>query len=371
MKENLLRFPEGIYLMNKKIIIIIIAAGISFFPGCSCGKKVKIALMTKLESGSVVGVSEVNAAKMFIEEKGISNMEIVPFDDAWDPEKTVKAYEDIKRSGIKIIITSHTSSCAVAISEAVNRDRILMLVTGATTDALSGKDDYILRNVHDVKQEQKLIADYMNSRKFSSLLVVRDMENSAYTVPALRYFSGSFNGGKIKTIDINISQFNTEQLEAGIRSFDFEALYILVGGHKAAAGSIAQLMRKIRPSVPVLYTPWMKTPAIIETAGASIYGSIFPSIYPERALNNGVDSYFRRYRERYNEPPTFISLNVYSAIQILQSAIDAGHDDPDSIKAFIMKAGTLQTDFGPVVFNRYGDTESRLYFITDIRQEFR
>jgi ABC-type branched-subunit amino acid transport system substrate-binding protein len=115
----------------------------------------------------------------------------------------------------------------------------------------------------------------------------------------------------------------------------------------------------------------MKTPAIIETAGATIYGSVFPSIYPERAVNSSVDSYFRRYRERYGEPPTFISLNVYSAIQILKTAIDAGHSDPDSIKKYIIGKGTIETDFGPVTFNRFGDTESPLYFITDIRQEFR
>ncbi len=358
-------------MINKQSIIIILTAVILLSPGCSCGKKTKIALMTKLESGSVVGVSEVNSAKMFLEEKGVENIEIVPFDDAWEPEKTVKAYEEIKKSGINIIITSHTSSCAVAISEAVNRDRVLMLVTGATTDILSDKDDFILRNVHDVRQEQKLIAQYMKSRGFSSLLIVRDIENAAYTEPALHYFSRYYNGKKIKTIDINISQFNAEALEKRVRGVSFDGLYILIGGHKAAAGSVAQLIRTIRPFVPVIYTPWMKTPAIVETAGASICDSIFPSIYPERALHSNVDSYLRRYRERYKEPPTFISLNVYSAMQILKEAIDAGHNDPGSIKSFILREGTIQTDFGPVMFNRYGDTESPLYFITDIRQEFR
>lgn len=356
--------------MTKRLILIFFCI-ILMIPGCSCSKKTKIALMTRLESGSVVGVSEVNAARMFLEEKGNDNIEIVPFDDAWEPEKTVKAYEDVKRSGINIIITSHTSSCAVAISEAVNRDKILMLVTGATTDMLSNRDDYILRNVHDVKQEQKLIAEYFKSSNYSSLLIVRDMENAAYTEPALRYFSESFNSGRIKSIDINISQFNTDYLYGKVRSLDFNALYILVGGHKAAAGSIAQLVRTIRPSVPVIYTPWMKTPAIIETAGASICDSVFPSIYQERALNSNVDSYFRRYRKKYDVPPTFISMNVYSAIQILKTAIDAGHYDPGSIKEFILKNGTIETDLGPVTFNRYGDTASPLYFITDIRQEFR
>jgi len=144
---------------------------------CSGEKKVKIAIMTKLESGSIVGVSEVNAARMFIEEKGIKNIELIPFDDTWEPDKTVKAYEAVKKSGIKIIITSHTSSCAMAISDMVNRDKILMFVTGAATDKLSDSDDYIIRNIQDVRQEQKIIADYIKSRNISSLLIIKDKEN--------------------------------------------------------------------------------------------------------------------------------------------------------------------------------------------------
>jgi ABC-type branched-subunit amino acid transport system substrate-binding protein len=169
-----------------------------------------------------VGVSEVNAAKMLLEEKGVSNIEIVPFGDAWDPEKTVKAYEEIKREGIKVIITSHPSSCAVAISDAVNRDRILMLVTGSATDVLSERDDYILRNMHDVRQEQKLIADYIKSRGFSSLLVVRDLVNAAYTEPALRYFREAFNGAINYNNRYKISRFCTDEIKKIARSLKFD-----------------------------------------------------------------------------------------------------------------------------------------------------
>jgi len=338
---------------------------------CSGDQKVKIAIITRLETGSVVGVSEVNAAKMFIEDRGINNIEIVPFDDGWEPAKTVKAYEAVRRRGIDIIITGHTSSCAIAISDRVNMDKVLLFETGATTDQLSDKDDYIIRNIPDVHQEQKSIAGYIKSRHFSPLLVIRDTENLAYTEPALIYFRNYYTAGQMSVLDINISNFNIARLEAGIRKQKFDAAYLLIGSYKTAAGAIAQLIIKVNPSATVIYTPWVKTPAIIETAGGSIHNSVFPSIYRERYLAAGIDSFFMKYRERYRETPTFMAINVYSALQVLHAAISSGHRDPDSIKEFILNSGTIQTDFGPVTFNRYGDAVSDLYFITDIKREFR
>ncbi len=357
--------------MNKRKISGIVITAIILLSGCSGDKKVKIALMTKLESGSIIGVSEANAAKMFIEEKRVKNIEIVPFDDGWEPDKTVKAYEAVRRSGINIIVTSHTSSCAVAISNAVNRDKVLMFVTGSATDRLSDKDDYIIRNIQDVRFEQKNIAEYIKTLNISSLLLIRNIENPAYSEPSLRYFRDYYKSGKMIVLDVKLSKFDPEQLAGKVKNLKFDALYLLIGGYKTAAGSIAQLVNNIRPHIPIVYTPWIKTPAIIETAGDSINNSIFPSIYQQRSLNPGVDLHFRKYRDKFKSTPTFISLNVYSALQILQSAIDRGHKDPDSIKEYIKSVRTFRTDFGTMTFNRFGDTELPFYFITDIRQEFK
>jgi len=126
---------------------------------CGCRKKVPVAIMTKLESGSIVGSSEINASKLFLEDNNINDIEIVPLDDGWNPAKAVTAYKELNRRGIRLLITSHTSICAIALEKLINRDHVLSFVTGATTDTLTDKNDYIIRNIQDVESEQKSISD--------------------------------------------------------------------------------------------------------------------------------------------------------------------------------------------------------------------
>lgn len=129
----------------------------------SCSRpKVNVAIMTKLEAGSIIGTSEINAAKLFLINNPDSRISFIPYDDGWNPEIVEKIYDDIRKDNIDIILTSHTSSCAVKLIDKVNSDKVFMLVTGATTDELSGKNDYIFRSVQSVESEQRSIAEYIN-----------------------------------------------------------------------------------------------------------------------------------------------------------------------------------------------------------------
>jgi branched-chain amino acid transport system substrate-binding protein len=326
--------------------------------------------MTKLQAGSIVGSSEVNAAKLFLEDHKIDDIEIFPIDDAWEPEKAKSAYEEVKKRGINILITSHISTCAVAISDAINKDRALTFVTGATTDALSKKDDYILRNIQDVESEQKSIAEYISKMPQKKLLIVRDMDNYSYTTPALKYFQSAISKEKVTSFDISISKLDLNAVEQEFRKQEFDILYLLIGGYKSTSGSIAQLAKKINREVKIIFTPWMKTPTILETAGSAIKNSVMPSHYPPRAESPVVNNYIERFKNKFGYAPTFISLNVYSALQIITQAVRAGNRLPDDIKTYVLKTRKFDTEFGTVEFDQYGDTQKPLYFITDLTVEF-
>jgi branched-chain amino acid transport system substrate-binding protein len=332
--------------------------------GCT-RQKIQVALMTKLESGSIVGSSEVNAARLFLEDNDIDYIEVTPFDDAWDPAKALQAYADIRSRGINILVTSHVSTCAVALAEPVNRDGVLTLVTGATTDRLTGQDDFIIRNVQDVSQEQKNIGRWMRGKAYAGLLVVRDTDNSAYTEPALKYFSEAY-GQQPPVVEVSMNNLNMNELKARMAAQPFASLYLLIGAYRSNAGSIAQLARTIRPDVPIVYTPWMKTPTLLETAGNSLTGSIMPSHYPPKGGNAAVDEYVAHFHKKFGYAPTFISLNVYSAFDILNQAIAAGHRDPQAIREYILKKGAFKTRFGEIRFDRYGDAAGDLYYIENI-----
>jgi branched-chain amino acid transport system substrate-binding protein len=356
--------------MEKPLVVLLLFfIPASFLMTCTKRDKIKIALMTKFESGSIIGSSEAGALNLYLEEKGIKNIELVYIDDGWDPVKAVQAYEDVKSRGIDILITSHISTCAVAIADMVNRDKVLTMVTGAVTDELSLKDDYIFRNIQDVEQEQKSIADYIKKNFPAHLLIVRDVDNYAYTGPALKNFIHYYRNN-VTVVDVSMASIDFKLLEQKMKKAKFESLYLLIGGYKIGAGSIDQLARSINSSCPVMYTPWMNTPSIIETAGLSIKGSIMPSHYPSKNRYPALNSYLERFKKKYGYAPTFISLNVYTAFELLNMAIKKGAHNPDSIKKYFLDAGEIKSEFTSTEFNRWGDVEASLYFFPDIPGEF-
>lgn len=349
------------------ILTLLFSSSLSY---CKKTPALKIALMTKFESGSIIGSSEAGAVNLYLEEKGIKNIEIIYADDAWDPKKAVTAYEELKGKGIDILITSHISTCAVAIADMINRDRILTFVTGAVTDELSGIDDYILRNIQDVDKEQKSISEYIKNNFPKPLLIIRDNNNYAYTDPALKYFLKYFGRENVSVVDVSMSSIDYLKLEKDIKKTRFSSVYLLIGGYKIGAGSIAQMVRKMNPFSSIIYTPWMNTPSLLETAGSSITGSVMPSHYPSKKTDASLNAYLNRFRDKYGYAPTFISLNVYTAFELIDRAIKSGASDPDSIKNYLLKSGEIKTEFASTLFNQWGDVDAPLYFITDIPGEF-
>jgi len=114
----------------------------------------------------------------------------------------------------------------------------------------------------------------------------------------------------------------------------------------------------------------MNTPSIIETAGTSINGSVMPSHYPSRNMSPDLKKYLERFKDKYGYSPTFISLNVYTAFELLSKAIETGADNPDLLKKYFLNAGELKSELTVTKFNKWGDVDAPLYFISEITGEF-
>ncbi len=358
-------------MLRSLLAVLLVLCSLLGFGGCTQEEPVKVAVMTKLDTGSIVGISEVDSARFFLEREGITNIEMIPFDDAWDPEKTQEVYREIRAQGIDIIVTSHTSTCSMALKELADQDgaEVLVFVTGATTDKLTGLDDMFLRDVLDVAAEQGYIAQAIQEQGWQKLLILRDTDNPGYVDPALSYFLAAYPE-KAPVIDVSMKNLQMEELKEQLAETDFASLYLLVGGYQTNAGAVAQLARTIRPDCPIMYTPWLKTPTIVEAAGASLAGSQMPSHYPPRGTDPAVDGYVDAFKARFGYAPTFISLNVYRAFEILEAGLAAGHRTPAELKEYIISQGTFPTTFGEITFDEYGDTQTPMFFITDIAKKF-
>lgn len=358
----------------------------------SCGRPVlKVALLTKLEAGSVVGASEVNAATLFLEDRAARrsgagggardggaagrparDMEIVPFDDGWDPDKAVAAYGKARAEGFSFFVTSHTSTCAVRLAEPMRRDGVLAMVTGSTTTLLSGKDDLILRDVPDLRFEQEAIARYVAGLPGRDVLVILDLDNEAYTLPALEAFKAALGSGKrVSEERIRMSALDIERIRSVISSTPYDTLYVLVGAYQATAGSFAQLSMAAKPAARVVFTPWLNSPALAATAGPALAVSTLPSHYPPKGSSPEVDAYIARFKARFGYAPTLISLNVYKALEVLAAAWDSGAATPEACKLWIVGKGRVPTSLGEALFDAAGDSSSPFYMIENPVAELR
>lgn len=331
--------------------------------------------MTKLESGSIVGSSEVTAVRHFQTTHPNSPLRIEAFDDGWLPDRAVRTFQEVRSRGFRFMITSHTSVCALAIASEVNAAGILTLVTGATTDALSGADDYHIRIVPDVVKEQRAAAQAAAAMPGRKLLLLRDLDNDAYTVPGAAAFSQEWTrlgeGRTARIFDIRTSALSFPELEALFGITDYDILYILVGGYRTVAGNIAQLSARHKAEATILFTPWMRNPDLVDAAGPALGRAFITSHYPARKDAPQVDAYLSSIEREYGFSPTMVSLKVYEALILLDAAVRSGARTPEAAKRYLIEQSPHATNFGFVELDRYADASADFFIIDSISGEFR
>uniref|UniRef100_A0A7C3E6H8 Leucine-binding protein domain-containing protein n=1 Tax=Gracilinema caldarium TaxID=215591 RepID=A0A7C3E6H8_9SPIR len=353
-----------------------IVAGIlmTLFAGCA-QPKIQVALLTKLDAGSIIGTSEIAAVKEFERTHPESLIQVVPIDDGWDPVRTKEAYDLVRKNDIKFLITSHTSTCAVEIVNDINQDKRLTIITGATTTTLSGKDDYILRIIPAADQEQRAIAHKIAELQPKRLLIIRDLSNPGYTLPAQEAFFSELKRltplVHIRSFDINANKLTLRDLDSIFSSEVYDILYLLIGGYKNIAGNIAQYYYNFQPKTTIVFTPWMNNKELVNTAGPALAHAIIPSLFPSRTVDPKIEAYMSSIETNFRLSPTIISLKVYQALELLNLAFNAGARTPLMAKKWLLSQKTIQTRLGSISFDAYGESSAEYDFITDIAGEFK
>lgn len=326
-----------------------------------------------LTPGSVFDPTEMNAADLFLEEHPHSRIALFKMYRDFTPQRAVSDFQDAMRQGVRFFITSHPSSCAVVSLPLFSDAQALRIETGATSPVLTGKDDFVLRLIPDAVQEQRALAGHVNQMPGQRLLVLQDLGNPAYTEPAFAIFAAELAAAgrwHIVRRTLMVADFKPEDYRA-LMAESYDALYILAGTFQPAIGNIAQLFHHLHPGAPILLTPWARSRAILEIAGAAIDRIILPSQYPSRYQDPALNDFFRRFRARFGYEPHAIAFEVRKALELLDQAFALGYDTPEKVKQYLLATPAHQTSLGPIVFDRYGDVTRNFFFIQDLKKELK
>ena len=344
-------------LLAIAVIVILTIVGLLVLDNTEEKTVINVGVVGMMSFGSTVGFTHHQNAMFFLEEHPNTLIRPVAIDDKLDPELSRELVRQAIEQGTRFFITSHPSSCALAIMDLFNESKALMLVVSAATPVLSRRDDYILRLCLDTEHEQKMIAQLVHAMPGQRLLVLQDDGNLPYTDSAFKTFSQELESlGKWNIVNhkVTVANFDPEKMEPLIRG-EFDLLYVLAGSYQKTIGNLAQLFHKSHDNIPIILTPWAYSDGIMEAAGPAVSRIVD---YNFRATDSGKEAsqdFIRRLDSRFGQVTPIISIGVRKALELLDQAFSKGHRTPEDVKNYLLTVGTHQTTLGKVTLDRFGD----------------
>lgn len=325
---------------------------------------VAVGIDLPLVPGAAIDPTDRHTADLYLEEQRGSRIRLVNHLNAPDPATGPGSIAALKRQGVRFFITTQASSHAVPSLREFADGQALAINVSATSNRLSGRDDYFFRVVPDLIQEQQAIARHVAGLPGTRLLVLQDTGNRAYTEPAFETFRqelGRSGRWQVHRRPLAMAQFSLSR-DRHLLEGSYDALYVLGGGFVPVIGNIAQLFHHLNPAAPILLTPWARSPAILESAGPAVRRVQITSPFPPRNGDLRIDRYLRRFEQRFGYSPYAMGFGTRQAIELLDRALASGATTPQAVKRYLLSKAEHPTSLGPVRFDASGDVRGRFSF---------
>jgi branched-chain amino acid transport system substrate-binding protein len=307
--------------------------------------------------GAVIDPSDRNSAEFFLENHPRSRIRLIHH---FNPPDAVAASASLavqKRSGVQLFVSTQASNQALPSLPLFRDGQALAVNVSAVSNALSGRDDFFVRIVPDLRAEQRAIARAFDRVPGTRLLVLQDTGNRAYTDPAFAVFAAELRRGgrwRLERRDLAIRRFDAAR-DRPLLEGDFDALYVLGGSFQPMIGNLSQLFHQLHPRATIVLTPWARSPLVTASAGPAAEHILLVSPYPTRYKNGQVDAFLRRFEQRFGYTPYAMAFGTYQALELIDQALASGATSPIEVKRFLLERPEHSTSFGPVRFDASGD----------------
>lgn len=346
-----------------RLILIFMFSCISM-PGCDSKTPVKIGFIAGM-SGRVadLGIAGLDAVQMRIEKAnkagGINGhrIQLIIKDDRHDPEVARQAAEELIRAGAAAIIGPMTSQMGMAVTQILNKHRLLCVAPTVSTQKLSGIDDYFFRVVPSVRTNTSVSADYhIKTGDITRTAVIYDVGNRSYTKSWLENFKELFikGGGKIvSSISYNTKENNPfEDIAQKALSLNVNGILIIANSMDSAL--LCQQIRKKDKTVKITLADWGGTEQLLEFGGRAVEGVTVVQTFDREHPAPAYQTFRTAYIEQLGREPGFPGVNAYDAAHVVITALKQ-QQTGENLKKTVLSIRRFKGLQGPLVFDDYGD----------------
>ena len=331
----------------KPLISIFLLLIFSFnLIGCSNNKIIKIGFIAQLTGPNAeLGVQARNGVILAAEEindsGGINGrkIELIIYDDLGTEEGAIQGVNKLLDENVIAIIGHVTSSQTIHGLKISNEAKKIMISPTASTNSLSGIDDYFFRVVTSNEVQTKIFAQHVyNKRGHENLAVIYDRDNIGYTETYLNSFKSEYEaqGGIITdAIDFSSSEApDFSQFIDELKNKTPDALLIISNDFDAAL--IAQTARIKNWNVPLFSSSWAQTDTLIANGGEAVEGMEIEVVYPQNHNSNRYIDFKNKFSSRFGKNPSFSGSFGYEALNVLSKALSETNGKEDGLKSALL-----------------------------------
>ncbi|MDB5259255.1 MAG: braC [Candidatus Taylorbacteria bacterium] len=365
-KKNLI---VGIVIIVAIVLVIAASAGNSKKDTIKIGGAYILsgpqALIGDLQkNASQIALDEINANGGINGQK----VELVLEDSAYDPKKSVDAYNALKLRGVKYILADG-SPVVGAIRETAVKDGNLIFAVGATTPGYFDGSPLSCRIALTAKSFGPGYTELLGKKAYKSVVML--LPDNEYGKGIAAEFTKAFEptGGKIAAIEFynatGNGDFRTNITKLKAQQANADAM-ILVN----VANTVEPMLKQVKelgwkkPLVSDYYlaqNPALKDLSLAEGMDFVDYD------YSRDALATDSDvtkAFKKTYETKFGSKPVYLAAGYYDSLKIVAEAISKVGNDPKKVGDYISSLKGYQGITGSLTFNSDCEVNRALVFRT-------
>lgn len=353
-------------MVNKNYILGFLIILIIGFTNCSNNEKeYKIGAILPLTGGSAIwGKNIQKGVDLAVEEinsgGGINNrpIKILYEDTQGEASRGVSALQKlITIDDIKIFIDDANSSVSLALAPISNQNKIIQLITGASSPKIKDAGDFVFRIWNSDALQASVLAGYAYQElKLMKIAII--YINNDYGIGLKDEFSNSFTklGGQIVlTEGYEGTGRDFRSLVTKVNDLQTDALFF-VSYPDEGPSLIRQLTELKYKGVVLGNGDILEDQSILSSAGNSVNGVYYATNAQPDSTSEEVKTFRKLFFNKYNEMPGITAPEGYDAVNIIKAVLEKTNElKSEDLKKVFYNVQNFSGASGLISFDEYGE----------------
>ncbi|MEO0072229.1 MAG: ABC transporter substrate-binding protein [candidate division WOR-3 bacterium] len=348
-------------LLDTIILMIIFSVAIPF--NCKRNpKEIKIGAILPLtgnaakygtwtKEGMELAAEEINS-----QQKGI-RVKILFEDDGGTPQGGVNAFNKlIKVDKVSVVTGVILSQVALALAPIAEKNKIILLSTGASSEKIKDAGDYVFRIRESSRDHGKKAAEYALTISKQAGVIFLNAENGiSYADEFKKHYEDA--GGKIVLWEkYNEGETDFRSYLSKMREGKLKVVYI--PGLVVEIAYILKQAKEMGISATFISSVGAENPKLLEIAGEGAEGLVYTYPFFDVSLSEidaRIKKFVDNYIKKYGHNPDFLAANGYDGIMLLAEIIRECGYNTNAIKKKLYETTNFPGIGGEFSFDEYGE----------------